>query len=244
MNDFTKIQKMKNMIRFIGTGNAFSIKNNNSFDFQLFAKENNLARFIYEIPMTTCKEFINGVNNGINIKDDRYIIMISHLHEDHVGGLATFLQYLYFSLGIDIYNKDKLIIICPNKEEMKDYLRLTMGGNNLNKLNIIDHLVDIEELRDFKKVKIIPVLVNHVEGINSCGFITKVDDIISFYYTGDCNNIPEEIRILFNNKKIDFMISELSDKPNSVHLDISYFDKYFDAHDIENGRIIFTHLTD
>ena len=248
MNDFNKIQKMKNMIRFIGTGNAFSIENNNSFDFRLFTKENSFIRFIYELPMTTCKELIKGVTNGIDVEDDRYIIMISHLHEDHVGGLATYLQYLYFSLGIDIYNKDKLIIICPNKEEMKDYLRLTMGGNKLNRLNIVDNLVDIEGLRNFKEVRILPVLVNHVEGITSCGFITKIYitdiDNVSFYYTGDCNDIPEEIRMLFNEGKIGFMISELSDKPNSVHLDMSYFDKYFDVCDIENGRIIFTHLND
>lgn len=233
-----RFEYIKNIIHFTGTGNAFSTGNNNSFEFTLFTEIYGFIKFIYELPMTTCKEYIN--NDKII---DRFIIMISHLHEDHCGGLATYLQYLYFVLNINIYDKDKLVIVCPDKDDMYNYLRLTMGGIDIENLNIFDVPADVGKLRNFKKVRIIPIEVKHVKGMNCCGFITKIDNV-SFYYTGDCNKIPSEIIDLFNTGKINFMISELSENPNPVHLDISYFDKHFNIHDIENGRIIFTHLSD
>jgi len=226
-------QELKNMIRFFGFGSAFSTENNNSFEFEIPMKRYGITRFIYEMPMTTCKEYI--------LRDelvDRYVIMISHLHEDHVGGLATFLQYIYFKYGINIYSKHRLQIICPNKEDMQNYLKLTMGNLSVEKIAIIDSPMDIDFC--IKYIRIIPIETRHVNGMNCCGFITQVDNE-SFYYTGDCYEIPEEIINLFNNKKITFMISELSKTPNPVHLDIQYFDEHFNIKDIEDGRIIFTH---
>ena len=93
--------RLKGLIKSHGKGNAFSTRSNSSFEFTLEDEFGKKTTFIFEMPMSTVKEYI-AINPEIS---DKYVICISHLHEDHVGGLGTFLFWLLYAKKVNIFMK-------------------------------------------------------------------------------------------------------------------------------------------
>ena len=237
-------------VHFYGTGNAFSIiKPNTSFGFELGTNLKTI--FIFEVPMSTTRQIIDQGrlihDNFDNDTINSIVICISHLHEDHAGGLSTLLAWFKYAKKIPL--EDKVTIICPNIDDMETYLDLTLHLPNEQNPVITDRYYYI--LNKIATVEIQPEDVIHCKGMNSVGFDvtvtrpaeSKYDARFRFYYTGDCIEIPAHIVSQFNNYDIDILISEISEfpiEPWNVHCSYEFFKKNFSPEDIRN-RIIFVH---
>ena len=238
--------KKKVDLHFYGTGNAFSIRPNTSFGFETRYK--NLKNiFIFEVPMSTTKQIIDEGYLFDNDSINSIVICISHLHEDHAGGLSTLLAWLKYAKKIPL--EDKVTVICPNIDDMETYLDLTLHLPNKQNPVITDQYCCINSAIANVKVEIQAEDVVHCEGMNSIGFdvtvsdLTKYNQQFRFYYTGDCIEIPPHIVSQFNKRYIDILISEISEFPidsRNVHCSYEFFKKNFSPEDIRD-RIIFVH---
>ena len=236
--------KKKVDVHFYGTGNAFSIRPNTSFGFELYTNLKTI--FIFEVPMSTTKQIIDQGYLFDNDNIDTIVICISHLHEDHAGGLSTLLAWLKYAKKIPL--EEKVTVICPDIYDMETYLDLTLHLPNEQNPVITEQYYRIHVMNT--TVEIEPERVVHCKGINSIGFDVTVTYLIEsksaqfrFYYTGDCIEIPAHIVSQFNNHDIDILISEISEFPIeswNVHCSYEFFQKNFSLEDIHN-RIIFVH---
>lgn len=237
--------KKKIDLHFYGNGNAFSVRPNTSFGFELYTNLKTI--FIFEVPMSTTKQIIDEGYLFDNDSINSIVICISHLHEDHAGGLSTLLAWLKYTKMIPL--EDKVTIICPNIEDMELYMALTLHLPNKQKPRITEQYYRIHNMNT--TVEIQPEGVVHCEGIESIGFDVTATYLIEgnyftqfrFYYTGDCIEIPAHIVSQFNNHDIDILISEISEfpiEPWNVHCSYEFFKKNFSLEDIHN-RIIFVH---
>lgn len=241
--------KKKVDVHFYGTGNAFSIRPNTSFGFELCTNLKTI--FIFEVPMSTTKQIIDQGHlihdNFDNDSIASIVICISHLHEDHAGGLSTLLAWFKYAKKIPL--EDKVTIICPNIDDMETYLDLTLHLPNKQNPVITEQYYRMRHMDAM--VEIQPEDVVHCKGMNSVGFDvtvthpaeSKFATQFRFYYTGDCIEIPPHIVSQFNKHDIDILISEISEFPIeswNVHCSYEFFKKNFNPEDIRN-RIIFVH---
>ena len=68
-----------------------------------------------------------------------FVISISHSHEDHIGGLGSFLLYLQFVLKV---TEDKIFIVCPSAKEVKDYISIVVGEDSYKSIKYTRKLVN------------------------------------------------------------------------------------------------------
>ncbi len=229
-------------LRFFGRGSAFSPEPNTSFMFTTKDTEGNATSVYVEMPMSSVKEII-AKDYTYNVS--KFIICISHLHEDHVGGLGIFLSYLKYVKGVDLVKDVK--ILCPNNEEMAKYLDLTTKMDT-TQLHICSGTIDIDlgpfDIPIRPKITIETIPTKHVEGMPSIGFLFLRKGEYhaqeeSFFYTGDCTEIPERIYDKFKSGEIDELIAEISFQESAVHCSCSYYMKNFTISEL--GRIHFVH---
>ena len=85
-------------LNFIGIGGAFNTELGSN---SAYIKENNKILFI-DFGLDTLEKVVK--HKLVEDVEEIYVL-ITHLHGDHVGGLPTFIQYIYFG-----YNKKVKII--------------------------------------------------------------------------------------------------------------------------------------
>jgi hypothetical protein len=138
-------------IQFLGTGGAFDINYGNSSAILTRNNENILIDCGFTVfPILVQAGLVNQINK----------VVITHLHDDHVGGLSSLILYYYFKL-----NLGKLTILYPNenfKNELLNFLKCTTG--------------DPEKYADF-----VPLTeVNYISPIDTTG--EHIENMISFGY--------------------------------------------------------------
>ncbi len=158
-------------LKFTGIGSAFNprFKNTNAY----FTIEDDLF-------LLDCGESVFGsiwdMKELINSKN--IYVLITHLHADHVGSLASLISYTYYVL------EKKIHVIHP-VDTIVDFLSLS----GIDKMN---YFYMNELPKTVKEAKAEAVEVEHVSDMRSFGYVITSKDK-KVYYSGDSNSIPKNI---------------------------------------------------
>jgi ribonuclease BN (tRNA processing enzyme) len=155
-------------IQFLGTGGAFDLEFGNSSAIINLDGENILIDCGFSV-------FPKLVKTGLIEYLDK--ILITHLHDDHVGGLSSLILYYYYKL-----NLGKVEILVPNhsfKNEILNFLRSTTVYP--------EKYVTFSLLDKHEKIKCIDTSGQHIDGMTSFGYaFFELENTI--VYSGDIAN--------------------------------------------------------
>ena len=101
---------MKNgVLRFLGRGSAFHTNNNSAF----FTADSSLV--LLDCPTSAFHKLRHrGVDTLAGCKADKVIVLVTHTHTDHVGGIGMLVHYCYYVLHLPVE------IVAPNREVAED----------------------------------------------------------------------------------------------------------------------------
>lgn len=184
------------MLKFFGRGSAFANEHNSAY----FTSHDDLI--LIDCPATTFQKIKHfNFDNYTNI-----YVLITHTHGDHVGGLGTFLQHLYF-----VTNR-LLTVVVPSELVYNDIILLLkhIEGCEDSWFNIVQS----DSLKNDWFIKAIPT--EHVEPLkNKCfGYLLKIDNSC-IVYTGDTNTLEPFLPYLDKNS---YLYTEISFYRSNVHL--------------------------
>jgi ribonuclease BN (tRNA processing enzyme) len=188
-------------LTFLGIGSAFSPEYDNT---SAFYKDKDVFLLIDCGETITRKILKYNLLEGIN----KVLILITHLHADHVGSLEAFINYLH------IFKKEiEYQIIYNDKNSLIKFL----------KLQGIDYEINIKEGPiNIYNFYIEPIKQIHIEP--SYGYIVKSFNF-SFYYSGDTKIYHEKINELIIKNELDKIYHEVSIK-NPLHISLESLIKH------------------
>lgn len=178
-------------IRFLGTGGAFDVDFLNSAALLKFREINLLLDCGYTVfPTLVKKSLINKVDH----------ILLTHLHNDHCGSLASLL--LYKSI---IEKAPRPVIIYPSeqfKHEIYTLLQLQVKD--------VDKYADFVPLEHFDGIICIDTFSQHTENMQTFAYV--FEDEYRIAYSGDLGN-P---KVLFDK------LEKMPSMPTCVYHDITF----------------------
>jgi len=206
------------ILKFLGIGSAFNLENDNNCayfidneTFVLFDCGDRIARKIINYKLLE------------NIK--HVLIVITHLHADHISSLETLLDYLYL-VRKDIDCK----VMYPYKDGLSKILDLEAT---------FDYSIDDSKELTFNNINVKAIPANHID--NSYSYLVKTSNF-SFYYSGDTNKLNLDVLKMLKNNEIDLMYHEVSYPNISVHTSIDDLIKYI-PQDLRK-RVYLMHFSD
>lgn len=186
------------MLKFLGIGSSFAVKNENTSAFYIDKGTLNLF---------DCGESIFKVAKEKNIFNDvnSVNIFLTHTHSDHCGSLGTLVFYLE---AIGFTNKN-ICIYYPNKNLFKKLM-------NVFGLNKSDCQLMYQK-KDFKKVNI-EFYQQHHYNCYSYGYLFTVSGK-HYYFSGDTNELlPVILEKLLNNEIEKLYVDTRLYESNSYHI--------------------------
>ena len=191
------------MLKFLGIGAAFyPVKNNTS---AYFIDNNEL--FLIDCGETVFKT-IYELNIFKNIKTIN--ILITHMHADHVGSLATLIDYTYYKLKIPVYIITSNII----KYDLDTYLKCQ--GLTKEAYSYKDELEYSNKYNMFKSIKYINTI--HSAHLSCYSIIFNTNKGI-IYYSGDTKEL-DTLKSLLNDNLYKAYI-DTNSHPNGPHIYIN-----------------------
>ncbi len=179
---------------FLGRGSAFADENNSAF----FVQNN-------DIVFIDCPAGAFHKAKNMNLDRDIFIL-VTHTHGDHISGVGTMLQYVWFAKG------KKLTVVAPSEEVMNDlqYQLMHIEGCEKEWFNI----TTAQELN--KKWLSATIPVEHVTPLeNRCfGYHLNINGKNAIY-TGDTAEFEPFENLIENDT---FLYTEIASINSGVHL--------------------------
>ena len=203
-------------LKFLGVGAAFNYFTNNNC---AYFKQNGKL-YIFDMGEKICDKIL-----ALHLLDDvdEIVVLITHLHSDHIGSLEPFLYWIHF------FSKKTVKVFYPLKDNLKKLLQLT--GLDF----------DFEIYNDYsliKDLKVEPVEVPHIPGSYAYFVYSKE---INFYYSGDTSKLLDRAVRELKSGKIDEMYHEVTTSLSAmIHTHISILNNAFNME--ERKKITLMHL--
>lgn len=197
------------ILRFLGRGSAFNTRECNTSAY-IITEDKSLI-------LLDCGEkvFNKLINTNLLSDISSVHVLITHLHSDHVGSLSSLIYYCYY------IKKMKINVYFPytDEHELKEYLSLQGNIDNAT-YNLIYMPCNSYSTIELPTCNVIiaPKEVSHDINLNCYGYYIKYLGK-SIWYSGDCNDIPKDIKI----ENIDEFYQDTCDKDyeGNVHLSLS-----------------------
>lgn len=191
--------KKQKMLRFLSTGSCFNVKKGNNSAYYYNAKSGTLV-------LLDCGEsiFAQLVKRFKNLR--KVIVIITHLHSDHVGSLPSFIAYCNIA-----FSGLKPTIVFPDR----DIIDL------LKKMGISSEWYNYKNTYKFIKETI---NLEHVPSLNCYGYILNLLGKV-IYYSGDSKILPQKVLSDFFEFKIDYIYHDMTRFEGTVHANVNYLSK-------------------
>lgn len=204
-------------LHFLGRGAAFypAFRNTNAF----FEKGKDLYFLDFG------ESAFGQVAAALPLKEYEHVyVLLTHLHADHSGSLASLCSYLYFVLH------KQVIIIHP--EDTVDRLLALQGIAP-------ECYIHLSRLPEETGIQAVAVPVQHALDIHAFGYRLTCDGE-TLYYSGDSAQLPQDVLQDFLSGKIGHLYHDTASHPSSSHC---YYQLLVDAiPQSERHRVSCMHL--
>lgn len=208
-------------LKFLGSGDAFNIE-----------KGNTSAYFIFKntLILIDCGETVFSKIINLKLLNDirKVIVLITHLHSDHVGSLGTFVAHLKYEccIKVEIYVPNEQFIKCFDIMGISHewYIGSIPGHHRSFEL--------VHDNNDRIVAQYIPT--QHKPEMNCYGILMNLliyeskpvpmmnKNKYGIYYSGDSIIIPNEILVLLINGKLNRIYQDTCSyfTDNMIHMNV------------------------
>lgn len=165
-------------LKFFGRGSGFADEHTSAY-----FSTGNKEMVIIDCPVSTFQKM-----KHIELTDiEKFYILVSHTHGDHVGGLGLFVQYAFFAL------KKPVTIVAPSKAVADDISTiLTIEGNELSWCELVT-FEDVTDKAWFGNC----ILTKHSPQLDGkCFGYRLIVDSTNVVYTGDTSTLEPFMQYL------------------------------------------------
>lgn len=202
------------MLSFIGRGSAFNTKEGNNC---AYIKKND------HLFLIDCGSSTFGRLKESNLLNDvkEIVVLVTHLHPDHVGSLGDLIFYGYYSMG-ELMTPN-VTVYAPFDLRIKNLLK--MMGVEEETYKIVQFGRNVGFYHEDFTLSFTPIYTDHVAELSCFGYIINArigEKNTTIYYSGDSNQIPLYILNMLHYGQIDYFYQDtcIADYEGNVHLSL------------------------
>lgn len=198
-------------LKFIGSGSAFNTKLGCT---SAYVKKGN-SLVLFDCGGDVFSRLKDKKILNANTKD--IVVIITHLHPDHIGSLGDLIHYSYYILK-------KRLMVVTTESKLAFLLDLMGVENDFYELKVV---VDCRTYKlscgEVGCIGLVPIAVNHCTTLKSSGYIIYIDKT-TLYYSGDGYEIPKVVVDRFLNGEIKELYQDTCNLiyKGNMHLSLDY----------------------